>query len=380
MKSKFLLFTLIGLSLCITLSSFFQSAKHPTFSGQAPEFYTGAQGNTCNSCHGGNPLNNAGGSIVATGLPTGTYVAGTTYNFSIQTTHANADRTRWGFAIRAINSAGAPVGTFSTTNPNAAINGDELGHSNAASTTGGANTFTYSNLRWTAPSSPSAQDQNISFYFVGNAAANGGTSGDFIYAATITNIALPVKIAQFKAAINPNKSVNLFWQTTTEINTDYFEIEKSTNGIDFASIAKVNASGNSTNAIDYNYTDNNLNTEKTIIYYRITTHDLDGRKSYSNIEKVNLGAENKFVTGPFPNPIKAGNNALFNIDSKLVQPLVVKVYNSQGKQISAQSVILNTGFNQFKLKTQNNWSVGIMVVNFTLNKESYNIPLQITAP
>ncbi len=172
----------ITLILIITLSSF--SGWISSF--VPPQGHTGANGSYCTSCHSGNALNNAGGSVIVTGLPDAGYVAGTAYSFTLSTTHTTADRRRWGFSIEARNSLNQKVGTFTTTNSNAGINGDELSHRSAVSTTSQAS-YTYNNLTWTAPVNPAAADETITFYFVGNAANGaGGNSGDYIYSGTKT--------------------------------------------------------------------------------------------------------------------------------------------------------------------------------------------------
>lgn len=151
-------------------------------SDQPPQGYTGAGGLYCTACHNTNPLNNPGGSVTVSGLPEINYTPGTSYNFSITTTHSSANRRRWGFSIIAINSQGQSVGTFSSSNPNAAVNGEELSHFNATVSAILQQTFTYNDLTWTAPQNPTAADQDITFYFTGNAASGSGSSGDFIYA------------------------------------------------------------------------------------------------------------------------------------------------------------------------------------------------------
>jgi hypothetical protein len=150
-----------------------------------PQGHTGADGDYCTSCHLGNSLNNAGGMVVVTGLPDNGYTAGTAYNFSITTTHSAADRKRWGFSIAARNSQNQDVGTFSTSNLNAGINGAELSHAPAV-TTLSQSSFTYDNLTWTAPTTPGANDNNITFYYAGNAANGSGSTGDYIYVGTKT--------------------------------------------------------------------------------------------------------------------------------------------------------------------------------------------------
>ncbi|MEI9956490.1 MAG: hypothetical protein WDM90_09365 [Ferruginibacter sp.] len=68
------------------------------------------------------------------------------------------------------------------------------------------------------------------------------------------NLILPVKLINFTATDNKGKNL-LQWQTATEINSDYFNVERSSNGQDFEVIGKVKAVGNSSNIINYNFTD-----------------------------------------------------------------------------------------------------------------------------
>jgi hypothetical protein len=174
---KYVKTSAVMLGLFIGLCSF----EGFIYSSQPPQGYAGADGSYCIDCHNSYPINNGGGSIDITGLPDAGYTPGTTYNFSLTTTHSAADRKKWGFSIEARNAFNQTVGTFGSSNANAAINGSELSH-NRAVITPFQSSFTYNNLTWTAPANPTADDQTITFYFVGNAAnGTGSTSGDFIY-------------------------------------------------------------------------------------------------------------------------------------------------------------------------------------------------------
>lgn len=147
----------------------------------------------CTSCHGDYSLNTAGGSITLTGLPT-TYVPGTTYPFSIKIAHATANRTIWGFSIKAVDTlTHAVIGTWTTTNANTSIKGTaggssyELSHANAA-TSAAASSYTYSGLNWTAPAVPTAVQARVKFYVAAVAGNNNGSeAGDYVYTTSFTS-------------------------------------------------------------------------------------------------------------------------------------------------------------------------------------------------
>jgi hypothetical protein len=133
-------------------------------------------------------------------------------------------RSRWGFSIASATTGNNAIGTFSSTNANAANNSDELSHNGAVVTSTQAS-YTYTNLTWTAPATA---NQPVTFYFVGNAANNAnGNQGDYIYSSTKV-VALPIELAELIAKVN-GKDVLINWKTSTEINSNYFEVEKSDN-------------------------------------------------------------------------------------------------------------------------------------------------------
>ena len=195
--------TTVCFAVCVC---FFASATMLS-SSLPPQGFTGiTPGSNCRTCHSGNPLNANGGTVVISGLPEN-YAPGTTYTFSVVVNHANADRIRWGFSVKAAGTNNDDAGSFSTTNPNALNNGPELSHQNAPNTAP-ATSFTFSNLRWTAPTNPTAQQQSITFYVAGNA-SNGDfdTGGDFVYTAT-RSITLQTSSVQERVPGVDNWTVN----------------------------------------------------------------------------------------------------------------------------------------------------------------------------
>lgn len=90
---------------------------------------------------------------------------------------------------------------------------------------------------------------------------------------------LPVELIAFNASCK-NHSVTVSWTTASEINNDYFEVQKSENGIDFSTIAQIQGNGNSNYLTPYIYTDYNSGSSE--VYYRLKQVDLNGSESYSS--------------------------------------------------------------------------------------------------
>ncbi len=368
----------VYLTLIIALvagSSFIISVKSPLYSSVPPINHTGAiTGVNCTGCHAGT-LNSGGGSVSVSGLPIGSYIAGAGYNFSLTTTHGAADRLRWGFSIAARNSAGAEVGTFSTTNPNAALNGNELSHNNAMSTVASASN-TYSNLTWTAPTTPGPDDAVITFYYIGNAADGVGSSGDFIYSGTISNVVLPVTLSYFDATILNKNSAELKWRTETEQNTSYFSIQKSDDGQNFTEIAKKAATGNSNVGINYNYTDPLRGVMNSTADYRIEIVDIDGRKKVSPIKKVIFGNK-QFVANAYPNVVKSGTQTQLVFEVANTQTVILQIFSADGKLLMTENVSAIKGRNIYKIDVPATWKKGLVIARFTANEKTQQIKMMV---
>lgn len=96
----------------------------------------------------------------------------------------------------------------------------------------------------------------------------------------ITVAVLPIELLSFTGKSIGSSNL-LEWKTTTEINNDYFTLERSSNATHFSELGTIPGAGNSNTMLYYNFTDENpLN---GVNYYRLKQTDFDGRFSYSNI-------------------------------------------------------------------------------------------------
>lgn len=114
---------------------------------------------------------------------------------------------------------------------------------------------------------------------------------------------LPVVLLNFEGQIKNGEHL-LTWQTASEVNNDYFNIEHSNNTQVFTSLHTVYSNGNSTSIQNYAFTHSKpLKGEN---YYRLKQVDKNGKVSYSNIISLFSGQTESIDF--YPNP---ANNTLY---------------------------------------------------------------------
>lgn len=139
------------------------------------------------------------------------------------------------------------------------------------------------------------------------------------------NGVLPVSLEYFKASVEEN-SVALSWKTSSEINNNFFAIERSIDGFKFEEIETISGGGNSNVELYYNVTD--LKPFSGISYYRLKQVDFDGTTEYFNIEAVNV--EKTLGTfDVYPNP----NNGSFIISADADSGYFYSIFDSAGKLV-----------------------------------------------
>ncbi len=111
---------------------------------------------------------------------------------------------------------------------------------------------------------------------------------------------LGVELTKFNAVcLESEKQIVVSWETASEINSSHFEIEQSSNGIDWYNLGQVTAAGNSASIKKYEFIQNdprNINTS----YFRLIQYDTDGQhKTYG---PVIASCEEMNLFEAYPNP------------------------------------------------------------------------------
>lgn len=137
---------------------------------------------------------------------------------------------------------------------------------------------------------------------------------------------LPITLISFEAEEGDNGSVDLTWATANEINNEYFEIQRSENGIDFETVEIVPGAGNSTIRLDYSTTD--VPPMNTVVYYRLKQTDYDGKTTTSDLVVVKV-SQFEFGFDVAPNPTKG--QFTIHMDNATADELNVTIYNTLGQ-------------------------------------------------
>ena len=156
--------------------------------------------------------------------------------------------------------------------------------------------------------------------------------------------ALPIKLVTFAGSKKECQINALTWVTATEENNQYFEVQRSTDGIQFESIAQVEGAGNSTATLNYTYNDNH----KQAAYYRLRQVDFDGQATISTVIYIKACQnETNDQVAVFPNPALSELNIKFDNYMAINS---VSIYNTLGQLVAIKSIGQNkTGVQNLKI-------------------------------
>jgi hypothetical protein len=177
--------------------------------------------------------------------------------------------------------------------------------------------------------------------------------------------ALPVEMESFSGNAENEKN-NIYWSTQTEMNSNYFILEKSKNAETYSELSRTKSAGNSNTLLQYSALDPS---PYTLTYYRLQQVDFNGEsKTYGPISVHNNHLPEMVLYNVYPNPAKD----FFSIDlySKELISTTVSIYNSFGLVVFSRIFEVN-GSATFQIPSAD-WSAGIYFVKVTDDKNGFN--------
>ncbi len=162
--------------------------------------------------------------------------------------------------------------------------------------------------------------------------ADGSQSGPFVFGTP-----LPIELVSFEANINEDR-VDLRWITASEINNDFFTIERSTDAKVWEEVITTNGAGNSNQLLEYFETD--YEPIVGISYYRLKQTDFNGEYTYSNIVpvryEVNTAGGNINL---FPSPVNAGETLNIEFKDIFESELLVVLRDIKGREFYSKVIV-----------------------------------------
>jgi hypothetical protein len=239
-----------------------------------------------------------------------------------------------------------------------------------------------SSTGWMAPTGFSTFN-NVAYSEIGVGSVNPATNtftwtglnsfSDFTGSGTGTS-PLPISLIEFNA-VPLLEAVELTWITATEINNDYFTIERSVDGFNFESIHIEQGAGNSNALLNYRWVDANPNIGMN--YYRLKQTDFDGSFTYSQVRVVNFSSSVQPLTqwaSFYPNPVLNGQ-VFLNLRDLETEQTTVRLFNAVGQEVKSELIYEKSG--TILLLDLRELSSGVYFINITNGTKSVNERLVI---
>jgi len=143
--------------------------------------------------------------------------------------------------------------------------------------------------------------------------------------ALILGTRVPAKWKRLYATIRKLNQVLLQWSTASEVNSQEFAVEHSTNGTVWNRIATIAAAGNSNESKQYSFL--HVSPVKGRNFYRIRQRDLDGKSSTTMIRSVAMEEREKIVS--------LQNHVITNgkLQMQLSRPATIALFTQDGRML-----------------------------------------------
>lgn len=224
--------------------------------------------------------------------------------------------------------------------------------------------------KWTAYSIglPLSANNNANVKLGFNWTNNGdGVGSDPSFAVddiNLSSILLPIELYLFDARCN-NNGIEIVWETASELNNDYFTIERSSDANSWYAIEQIKGAGTSNELLKYSYID--FNFPQSTTYYRLKQTDFNGSFAYSKAVAVNCNEQ-------IERPIQLFNNSdnsltISNIDISSINTISFTLYDLIGNTIIAPITIIPIDDN-YKIQLPN-LTQGVYFSRILVNNKIY---------
>jgi len=155
---------------------------------------------------------------------------------------------------------------------------------------------------------------------------DGGGGGDALSGSG--NETLPIDLLSFDAVLL-NNAIEIKWISASELNNDFYEIERAVSGGAFETIARIEGAGTSDDPVSYTFKDYMHYNEA--VYYRLKQTDYDGQFEYFKVVSVSKSELLKAQIKLTPNKVHAGDEVRLSGIPFSEKTMTIKLMDLSGK-------------------------------------------------
>ena len=178
----------------------------------------------------------------------------------------------------------------------------------------------------------------------------------------LQTVVFPIELSYFDA-FPQQEQIVIQWMTESEVNHDYFTIERSREGQFFEELIQFKGRGGPSLRTHYEEVDPRPYPGKS--WYRLKSTDLDGSFTYSRVVEVSLGSALSQSLLLFPNPYSGGPLSLQIGGFENNEILRLEIIDIHGRQIYKEEIEVESGDFRHSLSLNNQLPNGGYLVKIT---------------
>lgn len=186
------------------------------------------------------------------------------------------------------------------------------------------------------------------FNIIGTGVSPSNCNAELSTLITVTvSCPLPVEMVNFRVNCEGKSNV-ISWETISELNNDYFALEKSFDGSDFRLFKIIDGMGISNELQHYEVRDDDVNNSE-IVYYRVRQVDIDGKEEYSNIisfDDCGLNIMNMYFD-------RLSSEIVIDFDVQSIMNADVVLSDVVGRLYLSENILLEPNKNQVRIRANN---------------------------
>ena len=168
---------------------------------------------------------------------------------------------------------------------------------------------------------------------------------------------LPVVWTPLKGYYSQGKTF-LTWSSLQESNSSHFEIQRSSDGVNFQYVGKVMALSSSDKVVEYGF--NDTKTNEGVNYFRVKYHDNDGNFQFSNTLVLNVRIRGINITAIYPAPFV--DKVHVTVSSEMRTTGTITLYDNTGKPLISRQQNLHKGVTTIILDKLDNLARGTYII------------------